>query len=89
MAPDFFEAYLDSSIDEELASASRLGLTAIRLFLHNLAYDADPSLFMKNLERFLTKTERAGLGVGFVFFDDCWNHSGASTTSQVNNLTSF
>ena len=74
--------YLDGEVDAELASASAVGLTALRVFMHNMAYDASPTHFLASIERFLTMAHGHGLGVGFVFFDDCWNHAGASTTVQ-------
>ena len=82
MSPAFFDGYLEGEVDADLAAASAMGLTALRVFLHNMAYDADPAKFLANLQRFLAATHKYGLGVGFVFFDDCWNHKGASTTTQ-------
>ena len=82
MAPAFVDGYLNGEVDGELAAASSMGLTALRVFLHNMAYDADPPKFLASLEKFLVAANKHGLGVGFVFFDDCWNHAGASTTVQ-------
>ena len=82
MAPAFVEGYLDGPVDGELAAASALGLTALRVYLHTRAFDADPSKFRANLDKFLALADRHGLGVGLVFFDDCWQHAGASTTVQ-------
>jgi hypothetical protein len=66
MAPDFFGGYLDGEVDGELASAAGMGLTALRVFMHNMAFDADPPKFLANLERFLALTHSHGLGVGLV-----------------------
>lgn len=82
MSPAFFDGYMDESVAPQLVDTAKLGLTAIRVFLHNMAYEANAAQFVRNLDRFLSAASKAGLGVGFVFFDDCWNHAGASTTVQ-------
>ena len=82
MSPAFVDGYLDGEVDAELAAAAAMGLTALRVFMHNMAYDASPTRFLAGVERFLTMAHGHNLGVGFVFFDDCWNHAGASTTVQ-------
>lgn len=71
MAPAFVDGYLGGEVDSELAAASAMGLTALRVFMHNMAYDANPTKFLASIERFLTMAHSHGLGVGFVFFDDC------------------
>ena len=82
MAPKFFPSYMQGQVHAELKAAAAMGLTALRVFLHNMAYDADPKAFLANIETFLTAAHANGLGVGFVFFDDCWNHAGASVQKQ-------
>ncbi|CAE7475970.1 unnamed protein product [Symbiodinium natans] len=53
-----------------------LSFTAFRVFLHSMIYFASPETFLKTLEEFLDICHANGIGVGFVFFDDCWHHSG-------------
>ena len=77
MAPAFVDGYLDGEVESELAAASAMGLTALRVFMHNMAYDANPTRFLASVERFLAMAHNHGLGVGFVFFDDCECHSHA------------
>lgn len=71
-----FDAYA-AGIARELRQTQRaLGFTAIRVFLHSMLYRADPSGLLDKIDRFLTIAKDSGMGVGFVFFDDCWSHSG-------------
>ncbi len=63
-------------IERELQAAQRhLGLTSLRVYLHNLVYDAEKELFLARIEEFLQICHRHGLRPGFTFFDDCWNHT--------------
>lgn len=63
-------------IDRELAAARRqLGLTSLRVYLHNLVYDAEREVFLARIEEFLRICARHGIRPGFTFFDDCWNHT--------------
>jgi hypothetical protein len=62
------------TIDRELGwAASKLGFNSVRVFLHDLAYAADPKGFKERVEKFLQTAERHGIRPVFVFFDDCWN----------------
>lgn len=62
-------------IDRELAAAvSYFGLNTLRVYLHNIAYDAEKDVFLKRIEEFLKICDRHNIKPGFVFFDDCWNH---------------
>ena len=46
MAPKFFPSYMQGQVHAELKAAAAMGLTALRVFLHNMAYDADPKAFL-------------------------------------------
>ena len=50
MAPAFVEGYLHGPVDGELAADSALGLTALRVYLHTRAFDADPPKVRAKLE---------------------------------------
>lgn len=69
MAPAFFDGYIESIVPAELGYARANGLTAIRVFLHNMAYEAGPATFLLNLDKLLAASAAHGIGVGFVFFD--------------------
>ena len=69
-------------IDRELAAARKhLGITTLRVYLHNMVYNAEKDAFLKRIEQFLVICERHGIRPGFVFFDDCWNHKGVTLES--------
>ena len=64
-------------IEQELTAARRhLGFTTLRVYLHNLVYDAGRERFLARLEEFLAICHRHQIRPGFTFFDDCWNRSG-------------
>jgi hypothetical protein len=63
------------AIERELAAAQKhLGITSLRVYLHNIVYDAEREPFLARLEEFLKICDRHGIKPGFTFFDDCWNH---------------
>ena len=59
-------------IDRELGWAAGLGFDTVRVFLHDLAWRADPTGFGARLDRFLEIAARHGIRPLLVFFDDCW-----------------
>jgi Cellulase (glycosyl hydrolase family 5) len=69
---DTFDA---AAIDRELADAARLGFNALRVYLHDLAFAADPSGFLERVELFLGLAARHGLRVIAVIFDSVWDPS--------------
>lgn len=60
-------------IDKELGWAEHIGMKTMRVFLHSLAYKADPKGFKMRMNQFLAITEKHQIKPMFVFFDDCWN----------------
>jgi len=60
-------------IDRELGWAESLGLTSLRVFLHDLAWREDASGFYQRMESFLGIAEKHRLRVLFVIFDGVWN----------------
>ncbi|MEE8452095.1 MAG: family 16 glycoside hydrolase [Thermoguttaceae bacterium] len=69
-------------IDKELAAAEKyFGLTTLRVYLHNIPYDAEKEEFLDRIEQFLVICDRHGIRPGFTFFDDCWNHEGVTLES--------
>lgn len=70
-------------IERELAAAQKqLGITSLRVYLHNLVYDAEREPFLARLEEFLAICNRHGIRPGFTFFDDCWNHTNITLQTQ-------
>lgn len=61
------------TIDRELKWASGLGMNSVRVYLHDLAWEADAAGFKKRIEQFLEIAARHRIRPMFVFFDDCWN----------------
>jgi hypothetical protein len=62
-----------ASIDRELGWAADLGFNTVRTFLHDLAWEADPSGFKQRINQFLDIASRHGIRPMLVIFDDCWN----------------
>ena len=70
------------AIDRELAAAKKhFAVTSLRVYLHNIPYDAEKDRFLERIEAFLVVCDRYGIKPGFVFFDDCWNHKGITLES--------
>jgi aldose 1-epimerase len=62
-----------ATIDRELSWAADIGMNTMRVFLHDLAYQADPAGFKHRMDVVLGIAAKHGIRIGFVFFDDCWN----------------
>lgn len=67
------ETFDERTIDEELGWAEEIRLNSIRVFLHYLVWEADPSGFKKRLDRFLSIAHKHKISAMLVLFDDCWN----------------
>ncbi|MEJ7560214.1 MAG: 1,4-beta-xylanase [Pedobacter sp.] len=65
------------AIDKELGWAEGIGLKTLRVYLHDLAWKQDAKGFKKNINTFLAIAEKHKIKPLLVFFDDCWNASGA------------
>ena len=61
------------TIDRELGYAEGIGFNTMRVYLHSLAYKADPEGFKKRMDTYLGIADRHGIKTMFVFFDDVWN----------------
>ncbi|WP_019987192.1 glycoside hydrolase family 2 TIM barrel-domain containing protein [Rudanella lutea] len=61
------------TIDRELGWAEGLGLNAMRVYLHHVAWTSDREGFKKRLDQYLQISSRHGIKTILVFFDDCWN----------------
>lgn len=68
------EATFDpQTIARELGWAADIGLNTVRVYLHDLAWEADAEGFKERVDRFLEITQQFSIKPLFVFFDDCWN----------------
>ena len=71
-----------AQVESDLRSfRARLGVTALRLFLHSLLYENTTDL-LTTLDDFLGLASANGMQVGLVFFDSDWAASGASTAAE-------
>ncbi|HMI19217.1 MAG TPA: cellulase family glycosylhydrolase [Sphingomonas sp.] len=63
-----------TEIDRELGWAhDRFGMNTMRVFLHDLAWQQDPSGFRRRVNTFLAIAARHGIKPVFVLFDSCWD----------------
>ncbi|WP_460969841.1 glycoside hydrolase family 2 TIM barrel-domain containing protein [Spirosoma migulaei] len=61
------------TIDKELGWAEGLGLNAMRVYLHHMAWTTDKAGFKNRLGQYLQIANKHGIKTILVFFDDCWN----------------
>jgi hypothetical protein len=61
------------TIDRELGWAASIGMNAMRVFLHDLAWDQDPSGLKDRMRQYLAIAWSHRIRTMFVLFDDCWN----------------
>ena len=59
--------------DRELHYASLYGINCVRVYLHYFIYLKKKEMLLNDIEDFLTRADKYGIKVEFVFFDDCWN----------------
>lgn len=60
-------------IDRELATAERLGMNTMRVFLHDLVWRDDPKGFVRRLDAFLGVAAKHHIRPLLVLFDSCWD----------------
>ena len=61
------------TIDKELGWAEGLGMTTMRVFLHDLAWQQDAEGYRGRIDRFLDIAARHHIRPLFVLFDSCWD----------------
>lgn len=66
------ETYDRETIDMELGWAADLGFNTVRVYLHNVVWEADAEGFKDRIDDFLKICDSHGIKAMFVFFDDCW-----------------
>ena len=62
-----------AEIDKELGWAQGLGMTTMRVFLHDALWQQDAPGFKKRIGIFLDIAARHGIKPLFVLFDSCWD----------------
>ena len=77
------ESFDTATIDRELGFAQGIGLNAMRVFLHHLAWEIDPVGFKKRVATYLAIANRHHIKTMFVFFDDCWDENYAAGTQRA------
>ena len=66
------ETFDTATINRELGLASSVGMNIVRVYLHDLAYEADKEGFKQRINTFLELATSHGIITSFVIFDDCW-----------------
>lgn len=64
-----------ATINRELKYAQEIGFNTMRVYLHSLAYKADPKGFKQRLEKYLEIANQHAIKTIIVIFDDVWNKS--------------
>ncbi len=61
------------TIDREFGWAAAIGFNTMRVFLHDMAWKADPAGFEQRMDEYLAIASKHGIRTLFVAFDSCWN----------------
>ncbi len=73
----FWHDFHPEIVEKELVAARKYyGINTLRVYLHNINFDAEKDVFLSNIERFLKICDRHGIKPGLTFFDDCHRHEG-------------
>ncbi len=67
------ETFNPKRIDTELGWAEGLGMTTMRVFLHDLLWEQDSEGFKKRIDTFLRICDKHKIKPLFVLFDSCWD----------------
>ena len=67
------DSFDSATIERELGWAQSIGMTTMRVFLHNLLWEQDRDGFKKRLDAFLAIAARHGIKPMLVLFDSCWD----------------
>lgn len=62
-----------AAIDKELGWAQGIGMTTMRVFLHDGLWQQDAPGFKKRMDAFLAIAAKHGIKPLFVLFDSCWD----------------
>lgn len=67
------ETFDPATIKRELGWAAAIGMNSMRVYLHDLAWKADPKGFKMRMNTYLDIASGLGISTIFTIFDDCWN----------------
>mgnify|MGYP001338117835 CR=1 FL=1 len=67
------ETFDPAAIDRELGYAAGIGFNVMRVFLHDMAWKADPAGFEKRVDQYLAIADKHGIKTMLVPFDAVWN----------------
>ncbi len=67
------ETFDTATINRELGWAHNIGMNVMRVYLHDLAWQADPAGFKSRVNTYLTIASKNKIKTLFTVFDDCWN----------------
>ena len=67
------DSFDPATIDRELGAAQALGMTTMRVFLHNLLWETDAAGLKARMGVFLTIAAKHHIRPVFVLFDSCWD----------------
>ena len=67
------ESFDLAAIEKELGWAESLGMTTMRVFLHDLLWAQDANGFKRRLDQFLRIAAKHKIKPLFVLFDSCWD----------------
>ena len=67
------DSFNPAQIDKEMGWAQGLGMTTMRVFLHDALWAQDAPGFKKRIDTFLAISARHGIKPLFVLFDSCWD----------------
>jgi hypothetical protein len=67
------ETFDPATLDRELGWAAALGMNTVRVFLHDLLWQADAAGFRQRIDAFLGLAQAHGIATLLVLFDDCWH----------------
>ena len=67
------ETFDPQTIDRELGWAAVIGMTSMRVFLHDLCWASDAAGFLARIDQYLAIASKHGIGTLIVFFDSCWH----------------
>ncbi|WP_228486729.1 cellulase family glycosylhydrolase [Paludibaculum fermentans] len=67
------ESFDAARIDLELGWAQGIGMNTMRVFLHDLPWQQDPTGYKQRIGQFLTIAAKHNIRPMFVLFDSCWD----------------
>ncbi|WP_039867608.1 cellulase family glycosylhydrolase [Pedobacter sp. BAL39] len=67
------DTYDTATIDKELGWAADLGMTTVRVYLHDALYEQDSVGFLNRIDSFLSIAKKRNIKPLLVIFDSCWD----------------